>query len=50
MRDPPCCCPQASNKDVIAAFSKFWGLLLSAGYDSWQEYLLDQVGVVGLAL
>jgi hypothetical protein len=40
---PPAVC-QASNKDVIAAFTKFWGLLLSAGYDSWQEYLLDQVG------
>lgn len=34
---------QASNKDVLAAYSKFYGTLLAAGYDSWQDYLLDQL-------
>ncbi|KAF5830680.1 hypothetical protein DUNSADRAFT_14195 [Dunaliella salina] len=34
---------QATNKDIIAAYSKFYGLLLQAGYDSWTDYVLDQL-------
>jgi len=34
---------QATNKDIIAAYSKFYGLLLQAGYDSWMDYVLDQM-------
>mmetsp|Transcript_4838 Transcript_4838/g.10389 ORF Transcript_4838/g.10389 Transcript_4838/m.10389 type:complete len:497 (+) Transcript_4838:49-1539(+) len=34
---------QAANKDVLAAFGKFYNLLLTAGYDSWEDYLLDQI-------
>ncbi|MEW5310001.1 MAG: hypothetical protein WDW38_001837 [Sanguina aurantia] len=34
---------QGSNKEVFAAYSKFYGLLLSAGYDSWEDYLLEQL-------
>eukprot|EP00983_Pelagomonas_calceolata_P094228 1157864-Pelagomonas_calceolata.AAC.3 len=33
----------ATNKDIIAAYSKFYGLLLQAGYDSWMDYVLDQM-------
>lgn len=33
---------QASNKEVLAAYAKFYSLLLTSGYDSWQDYLLDQ--------
>jgi len=33
---------QASNKDIMTAYSKFYGLLLQAGYESWPDYLLDQ--------
>lgn len=35
---------QAANKDIIAAYGKFYNLLLTAGYDNWQSYVLDQVG------
>ena len=34
---------QATNKDIIAAYSKFYGLLLQAGYNSWSDYVLDQL-------
>lgn len=33
---------QAPNKDVLAAYGKFFSLLLQAGSESWEEYLLDQ--------
>jgi hypothetical protein len=35
---------QAANKDIIAAYGKFYNLLLTAGYDNWHSYVLDQVG------
>ncbi len=35
--------PQASNKEVLSAYSRFYSLLLTSGYDSWQDYVLDQV-------
>ena len=34
---------QASNKEVLGAYAKFYNLLLTAGYDTWQDYVLDQV-------
>ncbi|GLC51367.1 hypothetical protein PLESTB_000494700 [Pleodorina starrii] len=34
---------QASNKEVLAAYGRFYNLLLTAGYDSWQDYVLDQI-------
>ena len=30
-------------QDVLAAYGKFYALLLQAGYGSWDEYLMDQV-------
>jgi hypothetical protein len=38
---------QAANKDIIAAYGKFYNLLLTAGYDDWQSYVLDQVRAIG---
>lgn len=51
-----CCCPspccrccalvaQASNKDIVAAYTRLYQLLVTAGYESWQDYVLDQVSV-----
>jgi predicted AAA+ superfamily ATPase len=34
---------QATNKDVLAAFGKFYSLLLQAGYGDFETYLLDQL-------
>jgi hypothetical protein len=34
---------QASNKDIVAAYTKFYGLLLLSGYGCWREYVLDQL-------
>jgi hypothetical protein len=34
---------QASNKEVVAAYTKFYSLLLQSGFSSWEDYLLDQV-------
>eukprot|EP00879_Flechtneria_rotunda_P022214 GHRR01023438.1.p1 GENE.GHRR01023438.1~~GHRR01023438.1.p1 ORF type:complete len:493 (+),score=139.30 GHRR01023438.1:778-2256(+) len=34
---------QASNKDIVAAYGKFYQLLLLSGYDDWQDYVLDQI-------
>lgn len=34
---------QASNKEVLGAYAKFYNLLLTAGYDTWQDYVLDQI-------
>lgn len=34
---------QASNKDIIASYTKFYSLLMMSGYDDWRDYLLDQV-------
>ncbi|KXZ56697.1 hypothetical protein GPECTOR_1g628 [Gonium pectorale] len=34
---------QASSKEILAAYSRFYSLLLTAGYDSWQDYVLDQI-------
>jgi hypothetical protein len=34
---------QASNKDIIAAYAKFYQLLILSGYDCWSDYLLDQI-------
>ncbi|KAG2499306.1 hypothetical protein HYH03_002884 [Edaphochlamys debaryana] len=34
---------QAAGKEVLAAYGRFYSLLLTAGYDSWQDYLLDQI-------
>ncbi|KAJ9510215.1 hypothetical protein QJQ45_015694 [Haematococcus lacustris] len=34
---------QAPSKDVIGSFTKFYSMLVTAGYESWQDYLLDQV-------
>lgn len=34
---------QAANKDIIAAYGRFYNLLITAGYESWQDYVLDQV-------
>lgn len=34
---------QATNKDVLAAYGKLYNLLLQAGHNSWEEYLIDQV-------
>lgn len=39
--------PQASNKEVLAAYARFYTLLLAAGCDSWHDYVLDQVGARG---
>ena len=30
-------------QDVLAAYSKFYGLLLQAGFATWEEYLMDQL-------
>lgn len=35
--------PQAANKEVLAAYGRFYSLLLQSGADSWEEYLMDQV-------
>jgi hypothetical protein len=34
---------QASNKDIIGAYTKFYSLLLLSGYECWRDYVLDQV-------
>lgn len=34
---------QASNKDVAAAYGKFFQILVTAGYQDWQSYVLDQI-------
>lgn len=34
---------QATNKEIVAAYGKFYSVLLAAGYESWQDYVLDQV-------
>ncbi|GAX82202.1 hypothetical protein CEUSTIGMA_g9630.t1 [Chlamydomonas eustigma] len=34
---------QASNKEVVSAYTKFYSLLLQSGFNSWEEYLLDQI-------
>lgn len=34
---------QASNKDIIASYSRFFQALLATGYDTWQDYVLDQI-------
>ena len=34
---------QAANKEVLAAYSKFYNLMLQAGFNSWEEYLMDQI-------
>jgi hypothetical protein len=36
---------QASNKDIVAAYTRLYQLLVTAGYESWQDYVLDQVGI-----
>lgn len=28
---------------MLSAYSRFYSLLLTSGYDSWQDYVLDQV-------
>jgi hypothetical protein len=35
---------QASNKEIVGAYTRLYQLLLVAGYDNWQDYVLDQVG------
>lgn len=35
--------PQASNKDIIASYTKFYQLLMLSGYDDWRDYVLDQI-------
>lgn len=35
---------QATGKEVLSAYGRFYGLLLTAGYDNFQDYILDQVG------
>ncbi|GFR41274.1 hypothetical protein Agub_g1949, partial [Astrephomene gubernaculifera] len=34
---------QASSKEVLTAYGRLFSLLLAAGYDSWADYLLDQI-------
>ncbi|GIL72705.1 hypothetical protein Vretimale_4412 [Volvox reticuliferus] len=34
---------QASNKEILSAYARFYNLLLASGHDSWQDYILDQV-------
>lgn len=34
---------QALNRDILAAYGKFYNLLLTSGYESWQDYVLDQI-------
>jgi hypothetical protein len=34
---------QASNKDIIASYTKFYQLLMLSGYDDWRDYVLDQI-------
>ncbi|WIA40947.1 hypothetical protein OEZ86_004601 [Tetradesmus obliquus] len=34
---------QASNKDIIAAYAKFYGLLLLSGYECFSDYVVDQI-------
>eukprot|EP00878_Enallax_costatus_P017062 GHUV01017914.1.p1 GENE.GHUV01017914.1~~GHUV01017914.1.p1 ORF type:complete len:556 (+),score=170.71 GHUV01017914.1:1048-2715(+) len=34
---------QASNKDILTAYGKFYNLLMLSGYDDFQDYILDQI-------
>lgn len=34
---------QASNKDILAAYGKFYNLLMLSGYEDFQDYILDQI-------
>jgi hypothetical protein len=34
---------QAKASEVVGAYAKLYQLLMAAGHDSWQDYLLDQV-------
>ncbi|KAG2443031.1 hypothetical protein HYH02_009446 [Chlamydomonas schloesseri] len=34
---------QATGKEVLSAYSRFYSLLLTAGYDTFQDYILDQI-------
>lgn len=34
---------QGSNKDIVAAYGKFYNLLMLSGYDDFQDYILDQI-------
>ncbi len=40
------CCrpaPQASNKELVGAYTRLYQLLLASGYSSWEDYVLDQL-------
>lgn len=34
---------QAKNSEIVGAYAKLYQLLMAAGHDTWQDYLLDQV-------
>jgi uncharacterized YccA/Bax inhibitor family protein len=34
---------QASNKDIVAAYAKFYNLLLLSGYECFSDYVVDQI-------
>ncbi|KAF6251040.1 hypothetical protein COO60DRAFT_1275392 [Scenedesmus sp. NREL 46B-D3] len=34
---------QASNKDIVGAYAKFYNLLLLSGYECFSEYVVDQI-------
>ena len=34
---------QAKNSEIVGAYSRFFQLLMAAGHDSWQDYVLDQI-------
>jgi hypothetical protein len=34
---------QASNKDIIGAYAKFYNLLLLSGYECFSDYVVDQI-------
>jgi hypothetical protein len=38
---------QAKNSEIVGAYAKLYQLLMTAGHDTWQDYMLDQVGTWG---
>ncbi|KAI8474492.1 MAG: hypothetical protein J3K34DRAFT_518218 [Monoraphidium minutum] len=34
---------QAKNSEIVGAYSKLYQLLMAAGHETWQDYVLDQI-------